>query len=199
MGHGFLASGEGEGLRSGIGVVCSACAGQPWWRAGTLFTDRGGRAFCKKMPVWVIELFGNAELNRAFWMMNFAVMPFWALMIFLPRQRWVQTLSNPFFVPVLFGLVYLYAIYLLVNITGVPPLAGLEVRAMRKFVDHPLVFLVVWAHYLAVDLFLGMTIFQDATRRKILVPLELLLCWVLGPLGLLAYVLRLGWLKVTLR
>jgi hypothetical protein len=151
------------------------------------------------MPVWVVELFGEGQINRAFWTMNAVVMPFWVLMICLPNRKWVQQISNPFLVPTLLGGIYLYAIYLLVTVTGVPALAGLEVRALRNFINHPLVFLVIWAHYLAVDLFLGMSLFRDATRRKIWIPLELLLCWVFGPLGLVAYSLRLCWMKLTLR
>jgi hypothetical protein len=151
------------------------------------------------MPVWMVELFGSAQLNRAFWMMNLAVTPFWLAMILFPGNELVRKLSHPFFVPALLGLVYLYAVYLLVTVTGIPPLAGLELKAMRNFVNHPLVFLVVWAHYLAVDLFLGMSIYRDAAARKIPVPVELVLCWIFGPLGLMAYVLRLGWLKLMFR
>jgi hypothetical protein len=151
------------------------------------------------MPVWMVEVFGQSAINRAFWAMNAVAIPFWLFMILLPRQKWVQQVCNPFFIPVLLGLVYFYALYLLVTVTGVPPLSGLEVRALRNFINHPLVFLVIWAHYLTVDLFLGMTIFRDAARRKIIVPIELLLCWFMGPVGLVAYGARLLWLKATLR
>lgn len=144
------------------------------------------------MPVWVIEVFGNAQLNRAFWILNLMVLPFWVIMIAGIRQKWALRLCQPFFVPAVLGVVYLYAVYILMTVTGVPPLAGLEVKAMRNFIDHPLVFLVIWAHYLAVDLFLGMSIYQDAAKRNIRVPVELVLCWVLGPVGLLVYVIRLA-------
>lgn len=151
------------------------------------------------MPVWIIEFLGNAQLNRAFWILNLMVLPFWVVMIAGVRDRWALWLCHPFLVPAVLGLVYLYAVYILVTMTGVPPLAGLEVSAMRNFINHPLVFLVIWTHYLAVDLFLGMSIYQDAMRRRIRAPVELLLCWVLGPVGLLAYVIRLGWRKTALR
>jgi len=147
----------------------------------------------------MIELFGGAQISRAFWTMNLVVLPFWAAMIFFPRQRWVEWLCHPFLAPAVLGVVYLYVVYLLVTVTGVPPLSGLEVRALRDFVNHPLVFLVVWAHYLAVDLFLGMVLYRDACRRKMWIPIELILCWILGPVGLLAYVLRLGWHRLALR
>lgn len=143
------------------------------------------------MPVWIVELFGGVQINRAFLIMNALVMPFWMVMILRPRDRWAYRLSNPFLVPAVFGLVYVYALYLLVTVTGVPPLAGIEVGALRKFINHPLIFLVIWAHYLAVDLFLGMVLYRDATRRNMRVPGELILCWIFGPLGLVVYVARL--------
>lgn len=145
----------------------------------------------------MVEIFGSAQLNRAFLTMNLVVLPFWIAMILFPRNKLVWRISNPFFVPTVLGGIYVYAVYLLVTVTGVPPLAGLEMRAMRGFINHPLVFLVVWAHYLVVDLFLGMVIYRDAFKRKIRVPVELLLCWVFGPLGLIAYVGRMGWVKLT--
>lgn len=151
------------------------------------------------MPVWIVEVFGSAQLNRAFVAMILVVLPFCVAMIVAPSNRWVWRMSYPFMVPAAVSLIYVYAVYLLVTVTGVPPLAGLEMGALRRFVNHPLIFLVVWAHYLAIDLFVGMSIYRDAAARKIRVPVELILCWLLGPIGLLAYVGRLIWLKCTLR
>lgn len=147
----------------------------------------------------MVEAFGGAQLNRAFWMMNLVVFPFWAGMILFPRNRLVWRFCHPFLVPAALGLVYIYAVYLLISVTGIPPLAGLEVKAMRDFMNHPLVFLVIWAHYLAIDLFLGMSIYRDASARRLQVPVELLLCWIFGPVGLVVYVARLFWLKATFR
>lgn len=143
------------------------------------------------MPVWVIELFGNQQLNRAFWLINGTVAPFWILMILFPYNKWIRWICHPFFVPAVVGLLYLYLVYVLVTVTGVPPFAGLEVRALRDFIDHPIVFLVIWAHYMTVDLFLGMSLYQHAVRMRMRVPGELLLSWFFGPAGLVAYLLRL--------
>ncbi len=143
------------------------------------------------MPVWVIELFGSQQLNQAFWLINGMVAPFWILMILFPYNKWIRWICHPFFVPALLGLFYLYLVYLLITVTGIPPLAGLEVRALRRFMDHPIVFLVIWAHYMTVDLFLGMAIYQHAVRRRITVPFELILSWLFGPAGLVAYMIRL--------
>ena len=41
-----------------------------------------------------------------------------------------------------------------------------------------------------LNLFLGLVIYQDAAKRKISVPLEMLLCWFGGPAGLLVYAIR---------
>lgn len=147
----------------------------------------------------MVELFGNARLNQAFLWMNLMVVPFWLAMLLFPGHPLVRRFSHPLFVPAVLSLSYVYTIYMLITVTGVPPLAGFEMRAMRKFVNHPLVFMVVWSHYLVVDLFLGMVIYQDACKRQMRVPVELILCWLFGPLGLLAYALRLVLRKLTWR
>lgn len=131
--------------------------------------------------------------------MNLVVAPFWLAMILLPQSAFVRRISHPFFAPALVGVVYLYAVYLLVTVTGVPRLAGLELKSVRLLVSHPLVFLAVWAHYLAINLFVGMSLFRHAVSRRIDARVELVLCWLVGPVGLMAYVLRLGWLKATWR
>ncbi len=144
------------------------------------------------MPVWVVELFGNQQLNRAFWLINGMVAPFWVVMMLMPYNKWIRRICHPFFVPALLSLFYLYMIYILITTTGIPPLAGLEVRGIRKFIDHPIIFLVIWAHYMTVDLFLGMSIYQHASRKRLRIPVELLLCWLFGPAGLAAYMVRLA-------
>lgn len=151
------------------------------------------------MSIWLVETFGSQQLNHAFWMINGIVTPFWVLMIFLPDKNWVRTVCHPFFGPALMGGLHLYMIYILITTTGIPPLPGFEVRALRTFVNHPIVFLVVWTHYMSADLFLGAVLFQDSCRRRMRVPVELFLCWFLGPVGLCVYLARLCVRTLTLR
>lgn len=76
---------------------------------------------------------------------------------------------------------------------GWPKFAGFEAHQVRRVFNHPLYFLVVWSRYMAMDLFAGMVIYQEALRRKQQVPVELIFTWITGPLGLLLYSIRLGW------
>lgn len=153
------------------------------------------------MPVWMIELFGRQEINRAFWLISACSVPFWLLMLTMPHQKWVARICHPFFVPSLYGMLFVYMIYVLLDVTGVPTLRAWEARSVRQFIGHPLVFLVFWTQLTMAGLFIGMVIYQDARRRKWIAPVEIFLTWWLPPIGAAAYGLRLFWhdvIKVAL-
>ncbi|MEM8550091.1 MAG: abscisic acid-deficient protein Aba4 family protein, partial [Verrucomicrobiota bacterium] len=92
-------------------------------------------------------------------------------------------------------LVYLYREAWLVG--GVAWPGGVGYTEARDIVIHPLGFLILWCQVQALHLLLGTVVYQDALKRGMRIPLELLACWLLGPLGLLVYVLRLLILKLN--
>lgn len=98
------------------------------------------------------------------------------------RVRWMAGRA----VPVLLSVVYL--LMLLAHWRGEGGFGSpAEVRALF---DVPGVLVAGWVHYLAFDLFVGSWIAGEAARRgwphALLLPL-LLLCFLFGPLGLLAF------------
>lgn len=100
------------------------------------------------------------------------------------RVRWLSGRA----VPVLLSAVY--ALMLLTHWRGEGGFGSLaEVRALF---DAPGVLVAGWVHYLAFDLFVGSWIAAEAARLDwpyaLLVPL-LVLCFLFGPLGLLAFAL----------
>lgn len=141
---------------------------------------------------WVVETFGGADLNRAFLLVSFLPLPFWVLLIGFPDARITRALSHPLFVPSLLSPVWFFLVYVLFDTTGLPPLADFGFRSMKGFASHPIVFLVVWAHLQIFNLFTGMVIYREARRHGLRPSFELLLCWILGPCGLLAFALRAG-------
>ncbi|MCC5789838.1 MAG: DUF4281 domain-containing protein [Opitutales bacterium] len=148
------------------------------------------------MPVWVIEMFGRGDINQVFWLVFAAALPFWLMMLVFPHKTWVRRICHPFFVPPLLAVLYLYIVFEVVNTVGWPKFAGVEAHQVRRVFSHPLYFLVVWSRYMAMDLFAGMVIYQEAVRRKQQVPVELFFTWLMGPLGLLFYGIRLGWAQL---
>ena len=124
--------------------------------------------------------------------LTFAVAaPFWALMILLPRWSWTRRIiGSPLIVvpPLL-----IYAVLVLGSLGDVlPAVASPTLDGVRELLGTADGAAAGWAHMIAFDLFVGRWAYLDARERRIsplvMAPV-LLLTILLGPLGLLVYLL----------
>jgi len=122
--------------------------------------------------------------------------PFWALMILLPHWSWTRRIiGSPLIVvpPLL-----IYAVLVLGSLTEVlPAVASPTLDGVRDLLGTADGAAAGWAHMIAFDLFVGRWAYLDSRERGIpalvMAPV-LLLTILLGPLGLLVYLLvRLRW------
>lgn len=120
---------------------------------------------------------------------NYAVIPFWLLLIAAPRWRWTQRLVHG---PVL--LLLLAPIYAYMLLGYAPAPEGTELWTLYGVMigfSAPHLVLAGWIHYLIFDLFVGAWEARDAARRGIshlwVIPC-LIATLMAGPLGLLLYV-----------
>lgn len=132
-----------------------------------------------------------------FTILNLSVVPAWALLVFLPRADVTRTVVHSGVYPLLLGLFYIsfFAYALLAGTIG----EGIDftsVAGVSIVFQAPIGVLIGWSHYLVFDLFVGAWVARDSQRRGVphlaAVPC-LLLTLVVGPVGLLCYLLvRLG-------
>ncbi|MFN3848846.1 MAG: ABA4-like family protein [Spirosomataceae bacterium] len=130
------------------------------------------------------------NLETVFSIANALVFPQWMLMIFAPNWQWTQRLVNAYIIPIILAVIY--AFYVLSGISNLDfqafsTLAGV----MKLFTDQQGV-LAGWVHYLCFDLMVGSWVFNNAKERgvkHILVVPCLFFCFMLGPIGLLLYLL----------
>ncbi len=122
--------------------------------------------------------------------------PFWALMILLPHWSWTRRIiGSPLIVvpPLL-----IYAVLVLGSLTEVlPAVASPTLGGVRELLGTADGAAAGWAHMIAFDLFVGRWSYLDSRARGIpalvMAPV-LLLTILLGPIGLLVYLLvRLRW------
>ncbi|MDQ8205276.1 abscisic acid-deficient protein Aba4 family protein [Pelagicoccus sp. SDUM812003] len=139
------------------------------------------------MKVWLVEFFGSRELNYLFWVATLATTPFWLLMLFWPKSRAARWLCQLWVGPPLLGVFYLYLLYLADDLTGLPVLDGVEMKSVRRYWAHPILFIALWMHRLAVDLFVGIWIARFGRARNWEVRGELVLVWLAGPIGMLVF------------
>ncbi len=120
---------------------------------------------------------------------NQGVLPAWLLLLLAPGWRGTQAVVHAIWIPLLLGVAY--GIAIVQGLSGGPEggsFGSLE-GVMLLFTDKWAV-CGGWIHYLAFDLFVGAWEVRDARRREIAhlwVAPCLVLTLMLGPLGLLAY------------
>lgn len=123
---------------------------------------------------------------------NLFVLPFWALMIFLPEWRLTRrVMGTPFLIAVLPAL---YVALVLPRLGDLLPvlLSQPDLKAVAGRLGTPEGALIGWIHFLAFDLFVGRYIYLDNREHRIsafvIGPVLALTC-LFGPAGLLAYLL----------
>lgn len=129
--------------------------------------------------------------------LNYGVMPFWALIILVPFLKITDTLVHSVLAPIVLGVTYTW---LLANVMGgvvhMPEGAGFaSLDALMKTFSVKETVVAGWAHYIVFDLFVGAWIARDAQRvglNQFVVAPSLLLTFLVGPIGLLSYVMLRG-------
>ena len=127
-----------------------------------------------------------------FMLVNYAVMPFWLLMLVLPHHKITNILVHSGVVPMIYGVVY--ACYFVIGFVMGGPEGGsmgsLE-GLMIAFTSETAI-IAGWVHYLVFDMFVGSWQVRDARRvgiPHVAILIPLILTFVAGPLGLMIYVI----------
>jgi hypothetical protein len=122
---------------------------------------------------------------------NLLVLPFWVLMIFIPRWRWTERVMKNSLVIALPALLYtLLVVPRLLEIF--PALLRPELHTIAALLGSPEGATIGWTHFLAFDLFVGHWIYRDSRLRNFSVWLMgpiLFLTLMLGPVGFLLYLI----------
>lgn len=139
--------------------------------------------------------------DLAFSLLNLSVVPAWLLLILLPRAQVTKRLVHSGVYPLLLGTFY-FAGFLMTMLGGAgsSEVDFTTIEGVSAIFSTPIGVLVGWSHYLVFDLFVGAWIGRDAQRRGVtrwLVAPATLLTVMLGPIGLLIYVIGRYILKRT--
>jgi hypothetical protein len=130
-------------------------------------------------------------MDTIFLLSNLLVLPFWLLMILLPRWPWTQRLMNSPWVVA--PPAVLYTLLLLSQLDlAVPALASPTLDHIAALLSQPAAATTAWLHFLTFDLFAGRWAYLDGRERAIspwlMAPLLFLILMV-GPFGLLLYLI----------
>ncbi|WP_204152938.1 ABA4-like family protein [Leptolyngbya sp. CCY15150] len=118
---------------------------------------------------------------------NVFVLPFWLLMIVLPKWGITQRIINSTVPFAILAVVYIYLF-----ITGLSPetaesFANPTLTDLARLFSDPQITATGWVHFLVMDLFVGRWIYQEGLRTGVWTIHSLLLCLFAGPMGLLSH------------
>jgi len=102
--------------------------------------------------------------DELFLICNYAVIPAWLLLAFLPHHRLTQLVVHAIWVPLLLGPLYIWALFF-----GPPSAEGAgfgSLAGVMLLFESPTAVLGGWIHYLVFDLFIGAWIVRDAKRQE---------------------------------
>lgn len=127
--------------------------------------------------------------------LNYGVMPFWALLFFMPHAKLTELLVHSVLPPLVLGVTYAWL--LATAITGaMPEGAGFAtLPALMKTFSTETAVVAGWAHYLVFDMFVGSWEARDAQRvglHHLLVLPCLVMTFLVGPIGLVMYLMLRG-------
>ena len=124
---------------------------------------------------------------------NFGILPFWLMLMFIPKSRLTQISVNSIILPLILATAYVYVIYQTILLDETPFVffkLFLSLENLYTIFATESFLLVFWLHFVALNLFLGSWVSRDGVKYNIsrgLVFVPLLLIFFTGPLGLVLY------------
>ncbi len=129
------------------------------------------------------------DAHQVFGLANNLAMISWLLMILLPRWKWTAKLIVGVSVTIL---AFTYAYYIIKTFDSSSFSSFGSLSGVMSLFTQPEAVLAGWIHYLAFDLMVGRFVLLDSQKLGIshflIIPC-LLGCFMLGPIGLLLYLL----------
>lgn len=125
---------------------------------------------------------------------NLFVLPFWGLMIALPKWSVTQRVMASYW-----PFAALAGVYLYLFVSSLDPQTAeafsdpqLQLSTLASLFANERVMATGWVHYLVMDLFVGRWIYQQGQTHRIWTIHSLILCLFAGPLGLLSHIVTQG-------
>ena len=138
------------------------------------------------------DLLNFLNYENIYLLTNWGVIPFWLLLIFLPKHSMTNFFVQSIIAPMILAGAYMfiaYNIYLERNfLDGFELYSGLD--GLYSMFSNEAFLLIFWIHFLAISLFTGAWIARDSQKYMMpnfLTSIFLILTYFTGPFGLLTY------------
>ncbi|MEL7039078.1 MAG: ABA4-like family protein [Cyanobacteria bacterium J06592_8] len=134
----------------------------------------------------------NISVEQIFNGANLFVLPFWALMIILPKWGVTRKVMQSYIPFVLLAAVYLYLFVNSITPENAEALSNPKLADIAKFFGDETAAATGWIHFLVMDLFVGRYIYLEGQKTGVWTIHSLAFCLFAGPLGLLSHIVTTG-------
>ena len=151
----------------------------------------------------MIEQIYNYFTTEMFYLwVNIGVLPFWILIIFFPQSHLCKYLATSIFPIFLLSAAYIFILFK--AYLGSFDFANnfslyLGLSSVSELFRDDYYLLMFWTHFVAVNLFIGGWILNDAQKlyvNKILLAFPLIVTYLIGPIGIFIYwIIRIFYAK----
>ena len=129
------------------------------------------------------------NISQLFDIANIFVLPFWVLMIFLPKWKLTRQIMESYLPFVVLAGAYLYLFVNSITPENAAALSNPQLADIARFFADETAAATGWIHFLVMDLFVGRWIYLEGQKTGIWTFHSLSLCLFAGPLGLLSHIL----------
>lgn len=120
---------------------------------------------------------------------NIFVLPFWGLMILLPKWEVTKKVMGSAIPFVALAGLYLYLFSVSITSQSASSFANTQLADLARLFSDERVMATGWVHYLVMDLFVGRWIYWEGQKTGVWTVHSLALCLFAGPIGLLSHIL----------
>ena len=128
-------------------------------------------------------------ISQLFDFANLFVLPFWFLMIFLPKWSITQKVMESYLPFVALAGLYIYLFSGSIDPESAQALSNPQLADIAKFFATERIAATGWVHFLVFDLFVGRWIYWQGQKTGVWTIHSLSLCLFAGPIGLLSHIL----------
>lgn len=125
---------------------------------------------------------------QIFTVANLFVLPFWALIIFLPKWKVTQRVMESYIPFVPLALAYLYLFVSSITPENAQALSNPQLPDIANFFSEEKAAATGWIHFLVMDLFVGRYVYLQGQKTGVWTIHSLALCLFAGPIGLLSHI-----------
>lgn len=129
------------------------------------------------------------NISDIFNIANLYVLPFWLIMILLPKWKVTQRIMESYLAFLPLALAYVYLFISSITPENAQALSNPQLSDIAKFFANENAAATGWIHFLVMDLFVGRYIYLEGLKTKVWTIHSLALCLFAGPMGLLSHIL----------